>query len=807
MRTIRCRGGLLSFGVALLAAATAGAFEPAENKSAIGQRAFFLPELYISTANVPVATVLDQLPNRAAWNQLLAANKSTGINGFIEPRTGTATNVIGAFPLLPGSGVGNHVTLKSVGARLGRPVSSLDAAVVGEVIGQFVREQAGVLGIDPAQLGPVKAAASTVDLWQAAIPQVLNGVVVRDARVIVTVKHGNVVLFGTEAWRDAAVGTEPAIDPVTAVRLGFDFVGGRIAGDRMLKQAKLELVPIAPPEFQSGEGFAGAIGQGLGHRLIYSFQFQRAPEHSEWEVMVDAQSGEVIALQDKLHYIDATITGGIYPLTNTGQCPDPSRCGTIQPNSPMMGAETGFALPNNFTDSGGVYNYTSGTVTTALQGQFVRMNDSCGPVTASSATGSINLGGTNGQHDCQVPPGNTFGAGNTPATRSGFYELNKLIEQAKGWLPLNTWLNGQLPANMNLNLTCNAFYSSANGSVNFYRTGGSCNNSGEIAAVFDHEWGHGMDDNDTLGALSNSSEGYADIAGIYRLQASCVGYNFFDNSTAGACGLTPDGTGRNQNEALTGPAHCNTNCSGVRDADWARHADNTPDTPLNHNCPRCTAGSGPCGRQVHCSAAPVRQAAWDLVARDLTAAPFNMTSQQAFLLGNKLFYEGSGNIGTWHACTCTTSSDGCGATNGYMQWLAADDDDGNVANGTPHMTALFAAYNRHGIACATPTPANSGCAAQPTGKAAVWVVSGSSQNTVNWDAMPGVTAYWVFRTEGHAGCLFGKAKIATVVAPGTSFVDTGVQPGRLYSYNVLPVGTTGDCMGTLSRCVQAAALP
>jgi hypothetical protein len=87
------------------------------------------------------------------------------------------------------------------------------------------------------------------------------------------------------------------------------------------------------------------------------------------------------------------------------------------------------------------------------------------------------------------------------------------------------------------------------------------------------------------------------------------------------------------------------------------------------------------------------------------------------------------------------------------------------------------------------------------------VVSGSSQNTINWDAMPGVTAYWVFRTEGHAGCLFGKAKIATVAAPGTSFVDTGVLPGRTYSYNVLPVGTTGDCMGTLSRCVQAAALP
>lgn len=808
MRTIRCRGGLLSVGVGLLAAATAGAFEPAENKSAIGQRAFFLPELYISTQNVPVASVLDQLPNRAAWNQVLAAPKgAAAVNGFIEPRTGTATNVLGAFPLLPGRGVGNNVSLKGLSARLGRPVSAVNEAVVAELVSQFVREQAALIGVDSSQFGPVKAAAATPDLWQAAIPQVVNGVTVRDARILVTIKHGNVVMFGAETWRDAAVGTEPAIDAQTAVSLGFDFVGGRQKNDRMLQQAKLELVPVAPTEFQVGEGFGGAVGQGLGHRLIYSFQFQRVPEVSEWEVMVDARTGEVIALQDKVHYADASITGGVYPLTNTGVCPNAAQCGTMQSGWPMMGANTGFAIPNNFTDSGGIYNYTSGTATTTLNGQFVRITDTCGTINATSATGSINLGGANGEHDCTTPAGNTFGAGNTAASRSGFYELNKLIEQAKGWLPLNTWLQGQLTSNMNIQLTCNAFYSSANGTVNFYRTGGSCRNSGEIAAVFDHEWGHGMDDNDTLGALSSSSEGYADIASIYRLQASCVGHGFFDNSTSGSCGLTADGTGRNQNEALTGPAHCDLDCSGVRDADWAKHADNTPDTPLNHNCPRCTSGTGPCGRQVHCSAAPTRQAAWDFVARDLQAAPFNMTAQQAFLLGNKIFYEGSGSVSAWHTCTCTTASDGCAANNGYMQWLAADDDDGNVTNGTPHMTALFNAYNRHAIACATPTPTNSGCAGAPTGKAAVWVVSGSSQNTVNWDAMAGVTAYWVFRTEGHAGCLFGKTKIATVAAPGTSFVDLNVLPGRTYSYNVLPVGTSADCMGTLSRCVQAVAAP
>jgi hypothetical protein len=799
LRTFRCRGGL-SVGVALLlTAATAGAFEPSENKTAIGQKAFFLPELYITTSNAPVVSVLDQLPNRAAWNQLLVANRgaASAVKGFIDPRSGTASNVIGTFPLLPGSGVGNAVTLESISAKLGRPVTALDERAAADLIAAFVREKAGVLGIDANQLGSMKAVKVTDGLWQAAAPQVVNGVAVRDARVLVTIKHGNVVLFGTEGWGNASLGTAAGVDPESAQNLGFDFVGGRQKGDRIVEALKLEIVPIAPPEFQQGEGFAGPIGRGIGHRLIYSFQFQRAPDLGLWEVMVDAQSGEVIALQDKNQYADASITGGVYPLTNTGICPSPEFCGTMQSGWPMMAADTGFAGPNNFTDSGGIYNYTSGTATTTLTGSFVNVNDTCGTITATSATGSINLGGANNQHDCAVPAGNTFGAGNTPAMRTAFYELNKLIEQAKGWLT----------ANLNINQTCNAFW--GGGTVNFYRSGGTCRNTGEIAAVFDHEWGHGMDDNDALGALSVSSEAYADIASIYRLQASCVGHGFFDNSTAGSCGLTEDGQGRNANEARIG-VHCALNCAGVRDTDWAKHADNTPDTPQNHNCPRCDAGSGPCGRQTHCSAAPIRQAAWDLVARDLVAPPFNLTTQQAFVLGNKLFYEGSGNIGAWHSCTCPSTADGCGAANGYMQWLAADDDNGNLTDGTPHMTALFAAYNRHNVACPAPTGPtvqNSGCSGQPTGKAAVWVVAGSSQNTINWDAMAGVTAYWVFRTEGHAGCLFGKVRIATVAAPGTSFVDTNVMPGRTYSYNVLPVGTTPDCMGTLSRCVQSVPLP
>ena len=91
-------------------------------------------------------------------------------------------------------------------------------------------------------------------------------------------------------------------------------------------------------------------------------------------------------------------------------------------------------------------------------------------------------------------------------------------------LPSNTWLKNQLTSNMNKKSTCNAYW---NGSVNFYRSGGECANTGEIAGVFDHEWGHGMDANDaTPGIASPSGEGIADIYTALRLNDSCIGRNF-----------------------------------------------------------------------------------------------------------------------------------------------------------------------------------------------------------------------------------------------------------------------------------------
>ena len=781
-------------GAFLLATSFSFALTPKKNPGPLEDREFFKPELYISTSHVGLEDVSVQLANRNEWDSFLGKN---GLNFqiFLDPRSGTPSNVIGAIPMIPGNGFNNTLQKADLSNKLGRPINNVTAKVVGELMRGFLKENQAAFQIDLLQLGKVRAVQVSEDLWHINFPQVVNGITVREGRVSATINHGNLVTMGTEGWGNVKIDTKPKITSAAALEIGFKYVDGKQSNDVMWKEAGLEIIPVASASGKSGEAYVGPVGEGFGHRLVWTFGFERAPELARWEMIVDAHSGELLAFQDKNHYVNRKINGGVYPLTSTGICPSAEFCGIMQADYPMPWANTGLAAPNNFTNSAGVYNYTSGTVTTTLSGRYVRILDNCGAISQSSSTGDILMGGTNGQHDCTVPAGSS--AGNTAPSRSAFYEVNKIAEQARGWLPTNTWLQNQLTANVNINQTCNGFW---NGStINFYRSGGGCRNTGELAGVFDHEWGHGMDDNDSAGALSSSSEGYADIAAIYRYQSSCVGYGFFSTADDG-CGQTADGTGFNANEAQQGAAHCDTNCSGVRDADFARHTPNTPDTPANYTCVSCLPSTGLCGRQVHCTAAPTRQAAWDFVARDLPAAGFN--SNTAFMIGNKVFYQGSGNVGAWHACTCPSTSNGCGSTNGYMQWLAADDDDGNINNGTPHMTALFNAFNRHNMACATPTPVNSGCAGAPTVAPTVNATAGDHQISLSWNAVSGAAKYWVLRTEGHAGCSYGKALKASPT--GTSYVDTEVVNGRTYYYNVVAVAASNSCFGPAqSGCASA----
>ncbi|OGF67454.1 MAG: hypothetical protein A2Y62_14235 [Candidatus Fischerbacteria bacterium RBG_13_37_8] len=783
----------VSFLLVILFHVDTFAFKAREDLNAVEALEFQADNIYISSTQVPLVEIAAQLATASAWNAFTAQYDSIYV--YFDPRSGRPDSLMYPSPLIPGDGEGNRVSLNTLANQLGYKVDTVTLDVIKDLLIQHLRKHNNLLNINLNELGNIRGMQVSPNLWNANFTRQINGIPVRDSNVSFTINHGNLVLWGFYRWGDINVNLVPSVSKDSAIAAAFNYISGKLPTDRFTTRPHLEILPLSPNSDR-------AVGKGYDHALVWVFQFQREGFNNNWEVMVDAHSGNVLSLQDTVQYVTKKIVGAIYPITNDECCPD----GCAVSGAPAPYTNTGFAAPNDYTNWGGMYDYTSGTVVTSLDGRYINMGtDSCGTISESSATGDIDMGGTNGQHDCTIPAGHS--AGDTFSSRSCAIEITGMNRQVKSWLPGMAWLDSFIICNVNQNLTCNATFSG--NTINFYRSGGGCRNTGENAAVFDHEWGHAVDTHDAQPSISQPGEAIADIASSVRLHQSCIGRGFFWTLDRG-CGTwtgcpTDPGTVYGYNCSGYNAAECCLGCTGIRQIDYVQHADPDADTPANYTCTICGAGSGtPCGKETHCEGIPPAEVGWDLAARDLQAAPFNLDKQTAFTVADKIIWQGHNNVIQWYTCTCPTTS-GCAATNAYPGWLAADDDDGNVNNGTPHMTAIYAAHNRHAMACATPTPQNSGCSSGPSTAATLSATPGNNNVALSWTAVTGAANYYVWRTDGPYGCDFGRAKIATVAT--TSYTDNMALNGKTYYYNVQAVGSNEDCLGPLSNCVSAMPAP
>ena len=185
--------------------------------------------------------------------------------------------------------------------------------------------------------------------------------------------------------------------------------------------------------------------------------------------------------------------------------------------------------------------------------------------------------------------------------------------------------------------------------------------------------------------------------------------------------------------------------------------------------------------------------------RHLQAAPYNYDDNTALEIVTRLTYIAAGNVGTWYSGSDTEG--GCGSSSGYKEYLKADDDDASINNGTPHMQAIFDAFNNHGIACRDVSVTDSGCPNNPDSQPIVSVMSGNMAATLTWDSVPNASKYEVLRTEGVFQCGQGKVLLGEVSSnQARTWTDTGLQNGREYYYIVVPKGNDDSCYGPSSDC-------
>ena len=224
------------------------------------------------------------------------------------------------------------------------------------------------------------------------------------------------------------------------------------------------------------------------------------------------------------------------------------------------------------------------------------------------------------------------------AERTAFNAVNKIHKHFKDYFPTFTGLDFAMETNVDITTsTCNAFYSG--GTVNFYAEGGGCNASGKIPDVAYHEYGHAINDyrynNSGMwnGALN---EGTADIWALSLTEYPVLGEGWLLND--------PN--------------------SNVREYDsvWKVY-------------PQDLVG------EVHADGEIICGAFWDTY--------LNLGSmQQAMSLLANIYDNGPDG---------PNGSEGIIYTDVLLEFLYADDNDGNIFNGTPNDNAIVDGFAKHGI--------------------------------------------------------------------------------------------------------------
>ncbi len=748
------------------------------------QRAFLAPELKVEPALAPGLHFDASSPAPS----VLATRFAQRYGGSWELRQDLRSdrpNLLqgSGVPLLPGRG--NRLTVSDLGLAAG---AAVDMDTVEAVLIDFIAENEDLLGtagldfaLDPSN----STAYGKGDThWFIAFQQVSDGVPVDNARLVFRISNGNLVQFGSERVAPVLIDRFPVSGREAALQLAWREIGFPPAA-RMIElrdAGSLRIYPRTPQAEVPGEDFIGAPGSGYEHVLAWRYVFRLADDSATYEVIQDAHTNRVLAVNNLTLNVDATVIGGIYPMTNS----DPE----VSVPFPFLAVQNGGA---KVTDALGMYDYSGGSASTSLDGKYFRMIDGCGSINLSNPSGGdLNLGGSGGT-DC-VTPG-FGGAGNTHASRTGFYHLTRINRKASSWLPANSWLQTKVTANMNVNDTCNASWDGS--SMNFYKSGGGCSNTGEIAAVFLHEWGHGLDDNTGGTANENGSgEAVGDIFAFNETKDSCIGPNFRPGVPC---------------------YNCDASCTGVRDVNAFSTRGPAviarPDTVTasagigcgRFDCPYYAGGffpyQGPMGYEGHCESVIASSTGWDLAQTlvDEYGADDGWNEMARVWYGSLVPSKSAYRVASGGTCNPAAQVDGCAASNWYTVFLAADDDDGNLSNSTPNGCRIWDAFDAHGIACGTRPACTSGGA--PDFSLVLPVTSASS-------CAPGSVSYAI-----DVGTRQGFSAPVTLSVSGVpsgtsaSFSVNPVTPGQASSLN-LNVGTTtapGEYILTIDASASGSA--
>ncbi|MEM7244638.1 MAG: hypothetical protein AAF533_04810 [Acidobacteriota bacterium] len=672
----------------------------------------------------------------------------------LDQRTGRPASIMGSGqPWLPG--LGNDLTWEALGFQR-EPGAAKQLTVVETRARELLDRHPGLFDLAAAGADVVRDDERSVVLDDGRIVSLRlrverDGLPVDDSWLEFRLSHGNLVQLASSHLSDNL-----AVAPTT-VTFGQEEAHERflteLAESLQVKRDELKIRLEHREPRLSLRPWAGPSGKGeLGYRLTWRFGVRLQGEHPSWMGWVDAVTGAVFVLHDENTYqcsAPATPRGRVVGGVFVGPIEEVPEVVRGMPFARVVNGATVEADPN------GSYDYTPGQpATTELDGRYFSMNcvgctNPTNPNVTNPTSGTLDLG-FGGADEV----GNGF---STPADRNCFFHLQRVRLLAGKHLDGAStmgYVDLDIPSNVNIADSCNAFYTPGTPTVNFFRSNATCNNTGLIADVMQHEWGHGLDEHTGWAGDGARGEGVSDICGWLSTQDSALARYFFVG-----------------------------NGNGLREAD----EDIAGLITVSNIDMFCGGGPGPLGYGVHCEGQIISQTFWRMT-RLLRQAAVDAGGTEAagWQQAERLFFLSMPLSNTY-------LPDQPGST--YDAVVLVDDDDGDLTNGTPNGEWIDDAFLAHEIA-STPQAGDSADCTPPASPMITLTPlehpgSGLDQVQVTWTPVAGATEYAVYRNDDDTGA-GADIPLATVLPPTTTVFDDNVLDGETYRYRV-SVFTADGC--------------
>ena len=342
----------------------------------------------------------------------------------------------------------------------------------------------------------------------------------------------------------------------------------------------------------------------LSVHICWKVESKTSTPKGHWVAFVDVHTGELHNLYNEVRFLEGTVHATHDKRTLDGDM--------IVSPLPFLKVGDG-----SFTDENGFFSIENEAYTITMNGKNTRVSNDAGE--------NLSFELLNGALDIEVEGDDSL------SQIDQFVFQQEIYAWAKSYAPhvVNEWPRSVV--NVNLDDVCNAYF---DGTLNFFRAGEGCNNTGRIRDVSHHEWGHGFHYYNLLsGDYDGSmSEGLADAIAFFQ-----------------------------SGDAVMAP-YFGQNGYGIREAETNRVY---PDDIVN---------------EVHTDGLIFAGSIWDLWAE---LEEDYGDSQLAYDALMNIFVQGLRS--------------GPDIPGSYDALLFADDDNGDLSDGTPNECALVDAFGEHGL--------------------------------------------------------------------------------------------------------------